>query len=243
MKLGAKTNIPADFAITTNGDSSSPADAAVDADFRDLQRHDAFTVDLFIKKLLSKRAFWEGVIFGHDPERDLPCLGLFFRDRRAGRPIFEEWLAILGNEDVDDKIRVALIKGIDFRSASSYRIHIRQNETESSGVPASQKSVMSMNTTMYPPNTVGRYSFIEKFGSSGAYFLTPVSRDESGELQVHEELAILKKTFYLRDAWEIGPGDVDALAFRPDDVVAIRKGRRNPPIHALLKLFNVRSDA
>ncbi|WP_454623531.1 hypothetical protein [Brucella anthropi] len=238
-----RTEAPADFAIKTDGDGRLPADAAVDADFRDLQRHDAFTVDPFIKKILWKRASWEGVVFSHDPERDLPCLGLFFRDRQAGRQIFEEWLAILGNEDVGDKIRVALIKGIDVRSANSYRMHIRQNETESSGVSASQKGVMSMNTTMDPPNTVGRDSFIEKFGSSGAYLLTPVSRDEFGELQVHEELAILKKTFYLRDAWEIGPGDVDALAFRPDDVVAIPKGRNNPPIHALLKLYNVRSDA
>ncbi|RVI13866.1 hypothetical protein CN206_06975 [Sinorhizobium meliloti] len=237
-----KTEAPADFAITTKGDGRSPADAAVDADFRDLQRHDAFTVDPFIKKLLWKRAFWEGVVFGHDPDRDIPCLGLFFRDGQAGRRIFEEWLATLGNEDVDDKIRVALIKGIDVRSANSYRMHIRQNEIESYRVPASQKSVMSMNTTMDPPNTVGRDSFIEKFGSSGAYLLTPVSRDGSGELQIYGELAILKKTFYLRDAWEIGPGDVDALAFRPDDVVAVPEGRSNPPIHALLKLYNVRSD-
>ncbi|MDX1189335.1 hypothetical protein GOL88_31020 [Sinorhizobium medicae] len=234
---------PDDFFIATNVDGRSPTDAAGDADFRELQRHDAFTVDPFIKKLLWKRAFWEGVVFGHDADRNLPCLGLFFRDGEAGQQIFEEWLAILGNEDVDDRIRVALIKGIDAGSVNSYRVHIRQNETENFKAPASQRSVMSMNTTMDPPNTVWRDTFIQQFGSSGAYLLAPASREGSGELEIHGELAILKKTLYIRDAWKIGPGDVDALAFRPDDVVAVPKGRSNPPIYALLKLHNATRDA
>jgi hypothetical protein len=234
---------PDDFLIATDVDGRSPADATVDADFRDLQRHDAFTVDPFIKKLLWKRAFWEGVVFGYDPDRNLPCLGLFFRDGEAGKQIFEEWLTILGNEDVEDRIRVALIKGIDVGSVNSYRLHIRQNESENFKASGSQRSVMSMNTTMDPPNTVWRDTFVQQFQSSGAYLLAPASRDSSGELKIYGELAILKKTFYIRDAWKIGPGDVDALAFRPDDVVAIPKGQSNPPIHALLNLYNVRTNA
>lgn len=238
-----RMDAPDDFLIATDVDGRSPADTAVDADFRDLQRHDAFIVDPFIKKLLWKRAFWEGVVFGHNPDRNLPCLGLFFRDGEAGKQIFEEWLTILGNEDIEDRIRVALIKGIDVGSVNSYRVHIRQNETEKFKASGSQRSVMSMNTTMDPPNTVWRDTFVKQFESSGAFLLAPASRDSSGELEIYGELAILKKAFYMRDAWKVGPGDLDALAFRPDDVVAIPKGRSNPPIHALLSALQRKTDA
>ncbi|MGO7258760.1 hypothetical protein ACCT32_34940, partial [Rhizobium brockwellii] len=40
-----RTEAPADLAITTDGDGRSPTDEAANTDFRDLQRHDAFTVD------------------------------------------------------------------------------------------------------------------------------------------------------------------------------------------------------
>ncbi|PWI49826.1 hypothetical protein B5K03_34430 [Rhizobium phaseoli] len=225
---------PADLVTKEIGEGSS-ADGDMSGASVGYQRHDALVVDPVIKMRLWKSAYWAGVLFGDDEESGLPCLCLLFDDGDIGRQIFEEWLASFGKEDLQDKVRVALIKGVDRRNEASYRMHVRQNETPSANRRSSREFIASMNTTMEPENTVWRDAFIEKFNRAGAYQFMPASRDESGQVQTHNELTILKRSFYVRDAWEIGVGDVDAMAFRPDDDVVVPLTHPHAPIYGLLE--------
>ncbi|MGG6898033.1 hypothetical protein [Rhizobium sp. BR 315] len=234
-----RDDAPADLAA--GNDSEEPSDdGGANGSSVDYQRHDTLRVDPIIKMRLWKSAFWAGVLFGDDEESGLPCLCLLFDDGDIGKQIFEEWLAILGKEDLHDKIRVALIKGVDKRNDASYRMHVRQNESATANRHAPREFIASMNTTMEPENTVWRDAFIEKFKASGAYLLMPASRDRSGQIRGHDELAILKRSFYIRDAWEIGLGDVDAMAFRQDDDVMVPLAQPNAPIYELLEWLRAR---
>jgi len=229
-----RVDAPADLSAGNNGGRSSD-DSGVNGTSKDYQRHDALIVDPIIKMRLWKSAHWGGVLFGDDEESGLPCLCLLFHDADIGKQIFEEWLASLGKEDLHEKIRIAFIKGVDSQNEASYRMHIRPNENATASRRASREFMASMNTTMEPENTVWRDAFVEKFKTSGAYLLMPASRDESGRIQAHNDLTILKRSLYIRNAWEIGLGDVDAMAFRPDDDVMVPVGQPNPPIRSLLE--------
>ncbi|NKJ92837.1 hypothetical protein GFM14_14725 [Rhizobium leguminosarum bv. viciae] len=234
-----RDDAPADLAKGEDGEGSTHGSQENGAS-ADYHRHDAVVIDPIVKMRLWKSAYWSGVLFGDDEESGLPCLCLLFNDRDIGRQIFEEWLSSLGREDLDDKIRVALIKGVDRRNEAFYRMHVRQNESATAKSRASREFMASMNTTMEPENTVWRDAFIERFKTSGAYLLMPASRDETGQIRVHDELAILKRGFYIRDAWEIGLGDADAMAFRPDDDVVVPLAHPNAPIHGLLEWLRTR---
>jgi hypothetical protein len=78
--------------------------------------------------------------------------------------------------------------------------------------------------------------FCEHLRASGAYFLVPAVLDDSGAPELRMELAILKRTFNVREAWRIGPHDIDAVAIRPEDDVIIPEGETAPPIHDLANI-------
>lgn len=165
-----------------------------------------------------------------------PFLGLMFANASKGEAVFKEWLARFGSDDTQDEIYFSVIKGIDRQNPFHYRGHI----TQDFGTLSAEPGKVFVNTSRMNTMTVGDHRNLEMFcehvRACGAYFLVPVFFDTSGMPELRMELAILKRKFHVREAWQIGPHDVDAMAIRPDDDVIVPEGEGAPPVYELARM-------
>lgn len=72
---------------------------------------------------LFARAGWTSVVYLTPAERP-PVVGLLFKDRNAAASIFALWRGRLGEIDVDDVVRIAVIQRDTPFDASGYDVHI-----------------------------------------------------------------------------------------------------------------------
>lgn len=201
----------------------------------DLQSHHDLVVWSVVNKTLWDRAGWEGLIYGWSRIGQPPFLGFMFRDGAAGDAIFEEWISRFGREDAQDKIRVALLRGISKDSPLHYRGHVSQNIDAFPTDGKKRYINHSRTTTMTPERPGNLETFLEHLGASGRYVLTPASIGSSGLPEFHKQFSILKRTLYVRDAWEVGSTDVDAMAIRSTDTVFIPPNVEAAPVTELLE--------
>lgn len=204
--------------------------------FGEIRSHD----DVIVRAIINPRAWdaaeWKGMMYGVAILGQAPYLGLIFANASKGEAVFKEWLIRFGKEDSQDEIYISVIKGIDRENPFHYRGHITQDFRTLSEEPGKVFVNTSRLNTMTVDNHQNLEMFCEHLRACGAYFLVPAFLNASGIPELHMELAILKQKFHVREAWQIGPHDVDAMAIRPSDDVIIPEGETAPPIHELTKI-------
>jgi tetratricopeptide (TPR) repeat protein len=204
--------------------------------FGEIRSHNDVVVRAIINPRLWDAAEWKGMMYGVTVPGQPPFLGLIFANASKGEAIFKNWHARFGIEDSQDEIHISVIKGIDRRNPFHYRGHITQRLDTLS---AEQGKVFFNNSrmnTMTVDNHRNLEIFFKHLKAYGAYFLVPAVFGESGLPELRMELAILKQKFHVREAWQIGPHDVDMMAVRPEDDVIIPEGETAPPVHELVKI-------
>jgi hypothetical protein len=187
------------------------------------------------------KAGWRATGFGFVPNnRNLPLLelALLFQDENASKKIFAQWKKELGDEDVEEKIRVSIITGIDADNPAAYRVVIGMNPDWSKASSNSQFILTYRINTMEPRNSKNLDQFIEFFEKLGFYILTPGCIFQDGySADFFWELGILKRQIFIRPAWQIGDHDLDVCGIQPDDKVIIPKDVKAPPVvRALARL-------
>jgi hypothetical protein len=204
--------------------------------FGEVRSHDHVLVRAIINPRLWDAAEWKGMMYGVTMLGQPPFLGLMFANAPKGEAVFKEWLARFSRDDSQDEIYISVIKGIDRQNPFYYRGHITQDFDTLSA----KSGKVVVNTSRMNTMTVGNHRNLEMFcehvSACGAYFLVPAFFDTSGMPKLRMELAILKRKFHVREAWQIGPHDVDAIAIRPNDNVIIPEGEAAPPVHELARI-------
>lgn len=210
-----------------------------------LKHRDRKVYSLFDVALWGK-AGWKGTGFGFIPNKqNLPLLelALLFRNENISKQIFSQWKQEFGDEDVEEKIRVSIITGIDADNPAAYRIVIGMNPNWIKASSNSQFILTYQINTMEPRNSRNLDQFVDFFEELGFYILVPgyVSEDFSST-EFYPELGILKRQIFIRPAWQIGEHDFDLCGIKLDDKIIIPKDVKEPPIvHALAQIRKMKS--
>ncbi|MEG4035246.1 hypothetical protein QUA03_15600 [Microcoleus sp. S36b_A4] len=192
------------------------------------------------------KANWKGTGFGFIPNsQKLPQLNLalLFGNENAGKQIFSQWKQEFGDEDIEERIRLSIITGIDSDNPAAYRVVIGVNPDWVKASNNSQFILTYQINTMKPRDSRNLDQFVELFEKLGFYILTPayISQDFSSA-ESFEELGVLKRQIFTRPAWQIGEHDFDLCGIQPDDKIIIPKHIKDPPIiRALAQIRKMKS--
>jgi hypothetical protein len=195
------------------------------------------TVSL-IRETLWSEAKWFGTGFLTSPdESSPPILAPVFEDGEAAKQIFAQWRSELGTHDTKERLRIAIIRGIDKANPFSYRVIIGANpEVAWSQADMRYTVFIYRINTMAPTSDQNLERFLDNYEAFGGYFLVPsVARGELSDLEVFWDYYLVKREIHVREAWEIGKHDIDVAAIHKDDDPIIPTGKRNPPVLELLR--------
>jgi len=201
-------------------------------------RHSEMRAVSPIREALWKRAEWGGVLFAVAEEGPMPpVLALAFKHGDAAHEIFAYWREEFGDCDEEERLRVAVVRGIDKMRPHWYRLLIGPNPDTARSPQGSRLTVLiSQVHTMEPTSSRNLDGFIESYQRAGSYLLSAAAWEGGGsQPQLLPECRVLKRALYVRQAWEIGRHDVDASAVVAEDDPVILPGRDDAPVLDLLR--------
>ncbi len=203
--------------------------------FDELNSHRDLSVSSLTSQTLWDAANWQGMLYGNAGPGHPPILGLIFSSAQNARAIFREWKERFGERDTKDEIRISVVKGIDRDNPFHYRGCLSRETDALSKDERTQLVIVSQKTTMTVNDHDNLQMFLRGLHAIGCYWLAPAVVGKDGQPELLLDHAILKRKFHVRDAWQIGLHDIDAVAISPDDDVIIPGGESNPPIRELLE--------
>lgn len=206
--------------------------------------HDQIETVSLIRERLWNRAGWTGVVFLTDVSNESPpAFALLFSNREAGREIFVHWREELGTADVKERLRLVVVRGIDKGHPHAYRAIIGSAPTAS---PASGRFLTYVSRIRRmdaaTPDNLDR--FLVAYDSIGALYLVPAfappGANDVRDAKVEGDLSIGIHRIYVRNAWELGPNDIDAGAIQEEDDPVIPEDVENAPVVGLLYAMRTR---
>ena len=170
------------------------------------------------------RAKWRATLFMSYGEPGVPpCLGIAFEDGAAGKEVFRQLRAAVGDDDVLDELRLSIIEGDIPGQQPGYSVHVlsepvntakRMHRAPVVGPFNVASKVHRMNPHPGSPY-LGRFK--QDFSREGRYLLIPATFDKSTEsASPHVEFAIGKHHVHFRQASDIARGDIDAYVVYGD---------------------------
>ncbi|PLY04404.1 MAG: hypothetical protein C0622_03040 [Desulfuromonas sp.] len=185
------------------------------------------------------RAKWRATLFAWFPG-ELPMLALAFEDGKAGQEIFRAWRERWGNEDKEDALRLAIIRGLSKQNPAEYAVVVGPNVCHVKSHENKTFVTVSRINRMEPTSTANLDSFIAAYQRTGAFLLAPAHLG-TGAPTPFIQLAIAKSHLHIRHAWEIGENDPDMSALHDYDCPIIPADIEDPPvIKALERIRNLR---
>jgi len=192
-----------------------------------------------IREVFWDEAEWLGAGYLVIPDgKTPPVLSILFKNIEAGKKIFAAWQKRFGDRDKDEQIRVTIVRGIDRNNIYHYRVGIGANIKplkKEEGTPRFFALVTRIHT-MTPESLKNLYNFKKAYEAFGYYLLAPGSVEADGLSDIIFNFGIIKKEINFREAWEIGPNDLDAILISPEDKPVIPAEIKNPPVEELLKV-------
>lgn len=201
-----------------------------------IKQNDIETFSL-IREALWNRAEWVGVAYYWDPGLP-PMLSLAFKHVESAFQIFSSWRAEFGRHDKEERIRIVVIRGIHRSNPYAYRVLLAPNSRPGSGKIG---IVVSRSITMEPASDAHLTRFLEAYRRLGGYLFAPAIQTPGDPgTAVKFEQGILKRRLEVRDAWEIGVHDPDAMGVTPEDDPIIPADQSSAPILELLSFLRSR---
>ena len=215
------------------------------SDWSQVKQHEMRTVS-FIRESLWEKARWSGTMFASPvDESSPPILGIAFEDTEAGKQIFRFWRDELGVYDSEEKLRVAIVRGINTEEPYWYRVLIGSNPIAGlEGQEVRYAAFISKTSTMYARTDVHLERFLRTCQKINHYFLMPaLFRGEAVNPELIYDRYLVKRKIHVRQAWEIGKNDPDSVAIHYDDKPIIPAGKVGAPVVELLRLKTKKSRA
>ncbi len=172
---------------------------------------------------------WSGTTFRWHPAGEAPpVMGLVFDDDSAGQSIFNEWVALAGNQDPYEELRVTIIEGEIADTQPEYIVLLCPDPAntlvhataEGASFDIEQISGLCRANKMdfLPDSPPMLPRFKEECAKHGEFLLAPVTRRDDGQMYFDVNLGIVKKKIEFRSVEGIlaelkGQGiDVEAIA-------------------------------
>ena len=161
-------------------------------------------------------------------------MAFIFKNEKAARAIFEDWRQTYGAKDKDEIIKISMIRGVSEENPGWYRAVVTTNLDTAK---RNDRYIMvSRVRTLEAESTENLDRFSESFKQFGFYLLAPaILENGKPHPKVLLDFGIVKTAFNDRQAWEIGPNDLDIAAITDDTKPIIPKNVKNAPLIELLK--------
>jgi len=198
--------------------------------------HNQMQTISLIRETLWNEAAWFGTAFATSPERGVPpILVLLFQNASPARKIFALWCSELVPHDEANKLRVAIIRGVSKANPHVYRVVLGSDPAAGFSHAGITRTVMIARIhTMEPSSNENLKRFLDSYDVCKSYFLT-CGFLEGQQLTMARENQLLKQQLIVREAWEIGPHDIDTVAIHEDDDPIIPDGQKDVPVLRALK--------
>jgi len=206
-------------------------------------KHSEMQTISIIREPYWDEAKWLGVGYLVIPNgKTPPVLSILFENIAAGKKIFAAWKKKFGGRDKEEQIRVTIIRGIDQDNIYNYRVAIGSN-IKQPGQERGGRFVASVSRlhTMTPQSSLNLQNFINAYETFRCYLLAPGYMAKGGLPDVDFKLGIIKTEIFIREAWNVGPHDIDSVAIDPSNKPIIPSNIKNPPVLGLLKMKKRRS--
>lgn len=163
---------------------------------------------------------------------------MVFENIEAGKQIFDNWIKKYGKEDKEGKIKVTIIKGVNYENPSWYKVHISSDL--STDLFKSTKYILSPTRfhEINAINSTNLQNLIRSFDYFKEYRFCPARLLPNQNFEPCLDKAILKKTLFIRDAWQIGLHDLDSVVIMKGDKPIIPSGVSNAPVLKVLESRN-----
>ncbi len=165
-------------------------------------------------------AGWHGTAYLTDPDNTAPpVIALQFRDATAGLAIFEGWRDRVGAVDQFEEIRLSIVEGPIAGAPAGYSIlvtsepgnTVRRAQVHGVELDAQEVLLTARHHRMEPaPGSPHLSNFKKAFKASGFYMLAPLTI-VAGTARPGLQVAIKKTKLHLRQAADIGQGDVESI--------------------------------
>lgn len=209
-----------------------------------LKSHTQIETVSLIRDLIWNRAGWSGVVFFIDlTYKSSPVMGLIFRNHDAGRDIFMHWRKELGKIDRSGQLRLTIVRGIDQSHPHAYRVLLGSNPDV---IPEEARFINYVYRIhrMDASTSENLDRFLKAFKEVGTFFLVPAFApadfDGSQTPKLDMNYSVGMHSILIRDAWQIGPHEIEAVAIQNDDDPVIPDGEENVPV---LNLFRSRKQS
>jgi hypothetical protein len=204
-------------------------------DLSAIRQSEIQTVSL-IRESLWDKAKWSGTLFATAAdEGSPPILAPAFKDTEAAKQIFHFWRGELGEVDLEERLRIVIVRGISRIHPYWYRVLVGSNpDLELSRAGIRYAAFVSRIQKMEPDSGENLERFLPAYERYKGYFLMPAVWRAS-EPEIIYGSAIFKRELHVRQAWEIGQNDPDGVAIHPDDAPVIPAGEQNAPVLELLQ--------
>lgn len=187
-------------------------------------KHGSHHIESLIDADLWNKAKWRATGFILHPQLP-PHLLLGFEDYESGKHIFTGIKNKIGSVDVNGKIRLVIIKGIDKRNPHAYAVVFSSNLNESKEA-SKTFLILSRINRMEPQNSTNLDNFERAYKSANICVLAPCS---VSNLMPERQYIIQLKEVIIRNAWEIGENDMDIMGLPEDCDPIVPDGVIDPP--------------
>ena len=176
--------------------------------------HRKMAIRSVINSHLWAQAGWVGALYASSVLGDPPLLALMFTNEAAARKIFTGWQERFGTVDKDDEIHISIVRGISEEHPHHYAVMITSKPPELGELGPTDNVIFASRVhRMLANSSVNLERFLTAYRSAGRYvFLPAVMRPDGPELV--RDLAIGKQKLTVKQADEIGPGDIERMALK-----------------------------
>ena len=204
--------------LPAQGEGSDPENEAAEIlnERPKFGNHRDFELRSIINQRLWTRADWKGVLYGAYGSNRPPALGLIFAgDPEAVREIFVGWRDRFGEDDREDEIHIAIIRGVSAAHPAYYKVLVTSKPHTS---PKSSGGLFVARVHRMEPETdVNLSRFLADYTRAGQYLLMPAIWTD-GQFTPIPELTIVKRSLVVRTAAEITPTEIEYIALGGTEV-------------------------
>ncbi|MGH1330679.1 MAG: hypothetical protein ACRBBK_07340 [Paracoccaceae bacterium] len=221
---------------------SEPKGTPGKQDFRDgkqaSKRHDNTKIHSVINTHLWDEAGWMGVVYASYDGNVPPIIAFGYKNGEMGKAIFRAWRDEFGDKDKNDEIHVSLLTGISAKEPLAYRAHITKSLNTIDGADDEGNSFwqLSRMQTMYPTSRENLDMFLREYERYGCFLLAPAEQGKDIETIIHTDLAILKRTIHMKEAWSVKPGDEAMSGILDDDDIFVPEGVDDAPYEKIREI-------
>lgn len=193
-------------------------------------KHRELKVVSLIQASLWDQAGWRGLGF-QTCEGEIPLLMFGFENAAVGQKIFGNIAKSIGENDLNNALRIVLIRGIDKQNPAHYRVAVTSNIDRSEDGFSKVQTALSRIHTMTPSTSENIERFVRDYEVHKKCHIA--TSDVKGNPVSH----LITSGVVVMHAWEIDENDQEISAIKPDDDIFVPAGMENPPIsRALAKL-------